>query len=247
MAGWRTRWGGGLSRGDGHRPWLWVLLGAPVALAGALLLVSSAGEWRDRAAYLRAPVCEGGRTGGCVVEASAVVERKWVRRRRLDRYEVRLWHYPGAPVRDDGRWTELPEPDAVWEHLTRERTVGVRIWDGHVARIDVAGRSAETEHSPVVDAVERPMWGVLLLPVGAFATGAGVVMGRRYGWARATGVPAFETRRGPLRLLVALMASAVVAMFVVTSFDVYSPRAFLTYPIVGLPVWLLLGRVRPRA
>lgn len=222
-------------------------MGATFALVGVLLLGSAAWEWRERAAYLRAPACAGDATDGCVVDTVAIVESKHVSRLwgRLDRYYVTLWLYPGQRVRDETD-VELPEPDAVWDNLTAERAVGVRLWDERVARVDVAGRSAETAHSPVTTAVERTLGGVGGVSCGLLGLYAGTSMVRRHGWVRSPELAPIQLRRGVLRAVVATIVATAVASVVTSSLDVYSPpRLLLASLPVWLVAWLLLGRTKP--
>ena len=234
-------------RPERGRPWLRTLVGALVAGAGLVMLVQSAGQWRDREAYRRAPVCQDGPADGCVVAATAFVERKHLASfRRTDTYTVWLWHPRPELVREPEEGVELPEPDAVWNALRDDGEVGVRIWRRNVTRIDVAGRVAETEHSPLTGGVERTAVAVVALFLGMTAALHGVAAARRVGWGRVERMPPTDVTHPVARLLVAATGASVVPLFVVASLDVYSPYVFLLLPGAGVPLWLLLGRVRPR-
>lgn len=239
-----------MGRGDGHRPWLWLLNGVVAALVGTLMSLTSVPLWTERERYRTAPACEDGPADGCVLDATAVVERTRVRRYKADDYLVWLrLDRPDLVERGEEAAIELPDPDLVFSSLTPGRAVGVRVWDRRVARIDVPGvGGAETENSPLTASLELTIAWVALLSGGAYGVWGGVVMGRRHGWRRApTGALKEATYTGVAPLLVGLSVGVLVAFVLVVALDVYHPAALLSIPGTALPVaWAMWRQGRRR-
>ena len=235
-----------MGRGErGHRPWVWVTAGASTILVGVVMSLVSLRAWGDRDAYRRAEQCELG-TRDCVLDRTAVVQDKHVRRRRSDEYTVSLRYVHPERGLVTADWTELPEPDDVWDDLTPGREVNVRLWDGRVAWIEVpGGGAAETEHSPLTASVEYTLFGLLATFGGGWGVWGGVTMGRRHGWRRAPHAALKgDVRGGRARLLLATLGGLGAVMLLVVPFDVYEPKVFLAVPAVGSGVWWATG---PRA
>lgn len=232
-----------MARGDGHRPWLWLLNGSLAALVGMLMSLTSLPLWSERERYRTARQCEDGPADGCVFDATAVVDHTRVRRRKADDYLVWLrLDRPDLVERGEENAIEIPDPDLVFESLTPGRAVGVRVWDRHVARIDVPGvGSAETENSPLTSSLEFTIAWVALFTSGSYGVWGGVVMGRRHGWRRApTGALKRDTYTGVAPLLVGQSAGVLVAFVLVVALDVYHPAALLSIPATALPVSLAM-------
>lgn len=140
-----------------RRPATWFAAAVALMVAGGVLLVLGALDWRERGDYLRAPVRD----------TDAVVLRA---RRTYGRNPERVVHL-GVFGEDEPRRVRV-ERGAAWDAMRRDTLVRVRLWNGAVTRIDVPGAgSLETLSSPVVTSVRQATWGVALL-----SWGAGLVM-----------------------------------------------------------------------
>jgi len=221
-----------------QRSWRWAAGGTVALLIGLVFAVWAATAWAQRDDYRAARPCPGAPARGCAVDATAVVERTrvgrhgkrqvWLRHTRLD-----------LATADPGRPVTLPAPGRAFAALTPDRAVGVRVWNGRVARVDVPGvGSAETTFSPLVTSLEVPLVAGGLLVGGAFALWYGLAP-----W------PAQDAGATPpaAPFLASAGVAFVLPAMVVDRFDLYDPRVLLAPPAIGALLWVLTGRRRGRA
>ena len=232
------------------RPWLWVVCGALAVPVGLALLGGAVSAWRELPAYRRATPCDAEPSADCVAADGAVVANRRVSRGKGDEYVVtlRLDRPELAPPHADVR-VELPAPDEVFPELVPGRRVTVRVWHERVTRIEVPrGPAAETNLSPETDVYELAAVSLLLLSGGVMALASGNDLRRRYGWARAPYVAGEmahgRVSRAVASVAVALLPGAALALFLVTTFDVYRPVAFVPVPLCAVALWLLARRAR---
>ena len=237
-------------RNDATLPWAWALGGALVVLVGLGILLAAAGAWRDRGAYRRGTPCAGEETQDCLREMGAVVERTYVRRRRLDDYSVGMTlDEPRFAHRPRAGWVELPDPEPVFDALRPGLRVRVTLWDGRVARVAVEGvGTVETDDSPLTSGPTTGAIGLVAVSWGAFAVVLGGSARRNAdGWFSRG--PAGRPWRGPgagatlVRGLLAVGTGSVAVFLATEAFDVFSPVP-LAATLAGVTggVWALAER-----
>ena len=190
---------------ENGRPWGRVVVGLLMAAGGLASAVLAAGAWLDRPAYARGD--------GVVTTTGVVLDKHGETTKGITSYTVVL--------RVDGRERDVDAPEAgdAYDALFRGETVGVRLWEGHVAAIDVPGGGRlETDTSPARESVEWTALALCLVPFGLAGVASGVRAGRAGGWWKSPDV-ALTGRAA--RVQRAVVAPGVVLFVLVSLLDVY--------------------------
>lgn len=240
---------------DRGRPLRKMLFGLVMLAVGVPFLVRAPAAWADRADYLAGRRCTDARVDDCLRETGATVD--WVARRHVrrgrDGKDVWLrFDDPALARRGAGEQVGIEGTGAVADWIGRGRRVGVLLWDGEVARIDVAGVGrTETSDSPE-DEVFGTHLGLMASAWGGYALWSGVDLWRRSRrWVALVPVPDRRLREptrwaGLGRVLLAAVVGSMAGSVAGWLTGLSSIGQLVLTAVVVVLAWLVLATRRDR-